>query len=221
MRLIDFARLHWPWRVLFRVLSLSWKLLGSRGPRHHRSSGPALQALASETPDIASRLLPLVTLPILLVARSRCPDPDSNLHRTTYPSPPLRSAQAAQEGQFILRGGGPSDYKIVVSCCTTITADGASNLTWRQGASRARRPAASSSRTCDGAACPIRCWSSPTARPACSARSRMICLATRRPRLAPDAAYFVVLGLNLLLLLKYGLGWLPLRQPQPDLRHVG
>src|SRR5262249_52373329 len=111
MRLIDFARLHWPWRVLFRVLSLSWKLLGSRGPRHHRSSGPALQALASETLDIASRLLPLVTLPILLVARSRCPDPDSNLHRTTYPGPPLRSAQAAQEGQFILRGGDPPDYK--------------------------------------------------------------------------------------------------------------
>src|SRR5215469_16032688 len=98
MRLIDFARLHWPWRVLFRVLSLSWKLLGSRGPRHHRSSGPALQALASETPDTASKLLPLVTLPILLVARSRCPDPDSNLHRTTYPSPPLRSAQAVSGG---------------------------------------------------------------------------------------------------------------------------
>ena len=165
MRLIDFARLHWPWRVLFRVLSLSWKLLGSRGPRHHRSSGPALQALASETPDTASKLLPLVTLPILLVARNRCPEPDSNLHRTTYPSPPLRSAQAAQEG-----GGGPSDYKIVVSCCTTITADGASNLDAR----------------------------------------------------AADAAYaFVVLGLNLLLLLEYWLGWLPLRQPQPDLRHVG
>jgi Transposase, Mutator family len=71
-----------------------------------------------------------VTLPILLVARSRCPDRDSNFHRTTYPSPPLRSAQAAQEGQFILRGGGPSDYKIVVSCCTTITA---SNLTLAPG----------------------------------------------------------------------------------------
>ena len=154
-----------------------------------------------------------MTLPILLVARSRCPEPDSNLHRTTYPSPPLRSAQAAQEGQFILRGGGPSDYKIVVSCCTTITADGASNLTWRQGASRARRPAASSSRTCDGAACPIRCWSSPTARPACSARSRMICLSDESP-----PTRFVVIGLNLLLLLEYWLGWLSLRQPQPDLR---
>jgi hypothetical protein len=32
---------------------------------------------------------------------------------------------------------------------------------------------------------------------------------------------FVVLGLNLLLLLEYWLGWLPLRQPQPHLRHVG
>src|SRR6516165_2615467 len=127
MRLIDFARPHWPWRVLFRVLSLSWKPRGSRGPRHPRSSVPALPACASETPDIASRLLPLVTLPILLVARSQCPDPDSNLHRTTYPSPPLRSAQAAQEGQFILRGGGPPDYKIMVSCCRTITADGASS----------------------------------------------------------------------------------------------
>jgi hypothetical protein len=126
-----------------------------------------------------------VTLPILLVARSRCPDPDSNLHRTTYPSPPLRSAQAAQEGQFILRGGGPSDYKIVVSCCATTTADGASNLTWRQGARRTRRPAASSSRTCDGAACPIRCWSSPTARPARSARSRMICLSDEAPPARP------------------------------------
>ena len=31
-------------RVLFRVLSLSWKLLGSRGPRQPRSSVPALQA---------------------------------------------------------------------------------------------------------------------------------------------------------------------------------
>src|SRR5262249_14508496 len=79
----------------------------------------------------------------------------SNLHRTTYPSPPLRSAQAAQEGQFILRGGGPSDYKIVVICYTTTTADGASNLTWRQGARRTQRPAARSSRTCDGAPCPI------------------------------------------------------------------
>jgi len=32
---------------------------------------------------------------------------------------------------------------------------------------------------------------------------------------------FVVLGLNLLLLLEYWLGWLPLCQPQPHLRHVG
>ena len=31
----------------------------------------------------------------------------------------------------------------------------------------------------------------------------------------------VVLGLNLLLLLEYWLAWLPLRQPQPDLCHVG
>jgi hypothetical protein len=32
---------------------------------------------------------------------------------------------------------------------------------------------------------------------------------------------FVVLGLNLLLLLEYGLGWLSLCQPQPGLRHLG
>jgi Transposase, Mutator family len=38
--------------------------------------------------------------------------------------------------------------------------------TWYQGAMRTRRAAASSSRTCDGAVCPIRCWSFPTARSA-------------------------------------------------------
>ena len=52
----------------------------SRGPRHHPSPLPALQAGASETPKIASTSLSLVTLPILLVARSRYPDPDSNLY---------------------------------------------------------------------------------------------------------------------------------------------
>jgi hypothetical protein len=125
---IDFARQHWPWRVLFRVLSLSRKNESSvplprrsRGPRHHPSPLPALQAGASETPKIASTSLSLVTLPILLVARSRYPDPDSNLHRTTYPSPPLHSAQAAQKGQFVLRGVGPSNKRSRQTCCTTIT----------------------------------------------------------------------------------------------------
>ena len=56
-----------------------------------------------------------MTLPILLVERSRYPDPDSNLHRTTYPSPPLHSAQAAQKGQFVLRGVGPSNNKVAAN----------------------------------------------------------------------------------------------------------
>jgi hypothetical protein len=44
----------------------------------------------------------------------------------------------------------------------------------------------------------------------------MICLSDESP-----PTRFVVIGLNLLLLLEYWLGWLSLRQPQPDLRHVG
>src|SRR5262249_4273014 len=47
-------------------------------------------------------------------------------------------------------------WRTAIRCCCT----------WHRGARRTRRAAASSSRTCDGAACPIRCWSSPTARPA-------------------------------------------------------
>jgi len=159
-----------------------------------------------------------VTLPILLVARSRCPDPDSNLHRATYPSPPLRSAQAAQEGQFILRGGGPSDYKIVVSCCITITADGASNLTWRQAVRRTRRPAASffqDMRRC-GLPDPLLVISDGAPGLFRAIEDDLPCDESPRRGLR-----FVVPGLNLLLLLEYGLGWLPRRQPQPDLRHVG
>src|SRR5215831_735864 len=41
-RLIDFARPHWPWRLLFRVLSLSWKPRGSRGDATSRRCGPGL-----------------------------------------------------------------------------------------------------------------------------------------------------------------------------------
>ena len=58
---------------------------------------------------------------ILPVARSRQLDPDSNLHTTTYPSPPRRSAQAAQKGQFVLREVGPSTIKIAANRCITIT----------------------------------------------------------------------------------------------------
>jgi hypothetical protein len=128
-----------------------------------------------------------VTLPILLVARSRCPDPDSNLHRATYPSPPLlRSASGCSGGpihsawrrSIRLQDRG----KLLHNNHSRWRQQ---NLTWRQGARRTRRPAASSSRTCDGAACPIRCWSSPTARPACSARSRMICLSDESPPTRP------------------------------------
>ena len=44
--------------------------------------------------------------------------------------------------------------------------------TWRRAPRRTRPAAASSFTTCVGAACPIRCWWSATARPASSARSK-------------------------------------------------
>src|SRR5262249_56519824 len=47
---------------------------------------PVLNASASAILTLGSRLLSLVPSPILLVARSRQLDPDSNLHRTTYAS---------------------------------------------------------------------------------------------------------------------------------------
>jgi hypothetical protein len=82
---------------------------------------PALQARANEILSLGSRLPPRVNSPILRVARSRRPGHDSNLHRTTYRSPPYGSAQAAQKGQFILPGVGPSKTKISTNRCITIT----------------------------------------------------------------------------------------------------
>src|SRR5919201_6573092 len=79
----------------------------ARTASHHPAPVLALQAGASEAPNIASRSLPLLNTPTLLVAHSRWIDPDSNSHRTTYPSPHLHGAWAAQKGQFILREIGP------------------------------------------------------------------------------------------------------------------
>jgi len=91
------------------------------GRGRHPSLAPALQARANEILSFGSRRLPRVNSPILLVARSRRLGRDSSLHRTTYRSPPCGSAQAAQKGQFILPGVGPSKANIAANRCITIT----------------------------------------------------------------------------------------------------
>ena len=101
----------------------------SRSPGRRPSLVLAPQASASGIPNFGSRRRPLVNSPIVRVARSRSLDPDSNLHRTTCPSPPLHSTQAAQEGQFIRRGVGPSNNEIAANCCITITSKEQRN-TW-------------------------------------------------------------------------------------------